>query len=123
MAALLSNSLSEMCASISECQEWKTSSASAEYSPLSVVILGSCILQNSFDAWAAAAAETSAAIVATSWVLLTKGAMGLTLKVMLLGILLALQNSVEVCVGTCGNVGMCGTVGIVQGTDWADLPI
>ena len=42
------------------------SSVSAEYPPCSLVILGSHIHQNSLDAWAAAAVETLAAILAVS---------------------------------------------------------
>ena len=42
------------------------SSALAEYPLRNLVILGSCIRRNSLDALSAAAAETSAAMVATS---------------------------------------------------------
>ena len=83
-------SICNVCQNIQPPQVQKISSASAEYPPLSLVILGSHILQNSFDACAAAAADTSAAIVAASLELLAKGAMGLTLNVLSLGMALAI---------------------------------
>ena len=58
------------------------SSASAEYLLHNLVILGSCIHQNSLGTWAAAAAKTSAAIVAVSCALpRLVGGMPLTSKV------------------------------------------
>ena len=53
-----------MLAKILDFQDQNINSASAEYPPLSFVILGSHILRNSLDACAATAADTSAAIVA-----------------------------------------------------------
>ena len=63
---------------ISACQDRNVSLASAEYPPLNFVIFGSRILQNSFDAWAAAATETSAAMAAASWGTLVRFGMWLT---------------------------------------------
>ena len=71
---------------ISTRQERNVSSASAEYPPLNLVILGSHILRNSFDAWAAATAETSAAMAAASWGTLVRFGMWLTSKVWFLGL-------------------------------------
>ena len=49
MADLLSNSQSCIWDKISTHQDLNTSSASAEYLPLNLVILGSCMCQNSFN--------------------------------------------------------------------------
>ena len=65
-----------MLAKMSDFQDWNINSALAEYPPLSFVILGSHILQNSLDACAAAAADTSAAIVAACLDSSIKGALG-----------------------------------------------
>ena len=67
-------------------QERNINSASAEYPPLSLVIFGSHILQNSLDACAAAAADTSAAIVAVFLESSTKGALVPTSNVLSLEI-------------------------------------
>ena len=122
MATLLSNSPSVIWASMSDHQEQKMSSASAEYPPFSLVILVWCILQNSFNALAAAAANTSAAIVAESWGLLTIGATGLTSKVLSLGILPATWYGMEVYVGMLGIMGMLDTLGVLTVAVWWDIP-
>ena len=70
-----------MLARMSDLHDLNISSASAEYLPFSLVIFGSRIRQNSLDAWAAAAAETSAAMLATCLDSLTKGVAGSTSKV------------------------------------------
>ena len=75
ITTLLSSSWSDTWARVSEHHEWKDNSALAEYPPLNLTILGSCILQNSLDAFAATAAETLAAMVAASFGLPVKGAM------------------------------------------------
>ena len=65
-----------MLAKMSDFQDLNINSASAEYPPLSFVILGSHILRNSLDACAATAADTSATIVATCLDSSIKGALG-----------------------------------------------
>ena len=86
MAALLSSSLSLILKRISDFHDRNINSASAEYPPLSFVILGSHICRNSLDACAATAADTSAAIVAACLDSSIKGAVGLMSNVRSLGI-------------------------------------
>ena len=86
------------------------SSASAEYPPLSLVILGSHIFQNSFDACTAAASDTSAAIVAAFLESLARGTMGLTSKVLLLRTVLATRCSVDVYFSACAIVEISDTL-------------
>ena len=68
------------------CQDLNVSSASAEYPPLNLVIFGSRIRRNSFDAWAAGTAETSAAMAAASWGPPIKVGIQLTSKVWFIGL-------------------------------------
>ena len=67
-------------------QDLNVSSASAEYPPLNLVIFWSRIRQNSFDAWAATAAETSAVMAAASWGPPVRFGIWLTLKVWFLSL-------------------------------------
>ena len=65
-----------MFAKMSDFQDLNVNSASVEYPPLSFVVLGSHIQRNSLDTCATAAADTSAAIVATCLDSSIKGALG-----------------------------------------------
>ena len=89
------------------------SSASAEYPPHNLVILGSHIRQNSFDTWAAAAAKTSAAIVATSWAVpRLVSEISLTSKVQFNSAWFTLWNGIEEWGGKCGG----GDIGASEST-------
>ena len=112
IATLLSNSWSVMWARMSACQERKDKSVSVEYPPLNLVILGLHIWQNSFDA-CAAAAETSAAMVAAFWGLPDKGAIWLTSNVLFCGNVLVPLNGMEVWrwLDKFGNVGSVPDMG------------
>ena len=102
MADLLSSSLSWILVSMSTHQDLNTNSASAEYLPCNLVIFGSHIHRNSFNACAAAAAETSAAIVAASCAAPRLGGkIPLTSKVLFIGPSETLWYGVDKCAGIC----------------------
>ena len=86
MAALLSSSLLLILARISDFHVRNINSASVEYPPLSFVIFGSRICQNSLDACTAAAADTSATIVVACLDSSIRGAVGSTSNVQFYGI-------------------------------------
>ena len=119
IANLLSSSLSLMFAKMSDFQDLNIILASVEYPPLSFVILGYQILQNSLDTCAVAAAYTSAAIVATCLDSSIKGALGLTSNVQSLEVA---QLGLDEYFGTCKMPEISDNLGRITCSQRTDLP-